>query len=151
MSGSSLRLCHNHNLDWEQGLVKILCVISTPEVFDIWDLNSIEAVHKMEKILLSWSKRKLTLPGIYSHKILSIFKIYPSFYSLPTPLEHLVKKLEKSFFKFLWNSGPNRISHNVMIQDVKEGGLRMIKINKFIDSLTVTWLRRILERSNEWS
>ena len=27
----------------------------------------------------------------------------------------------------------------------------MIKINKFIDSLKVKWLRRILERSNEWS
>ena len=60
MSKSDLRLCHNHNLNWEQGPIKILGVIFTPEVFNI---NALEAVRKMEKILLSWSKRKLILPG----------------------------------------------------------------------------------------
>ena len=80
MSGSNLRLCLNHNLDWEQGPVKILGAIFTPEVFDIWDLNSIAAVRKMEEILLSRSKRKLTLPGkITVIKSLAFFKIYPSF------------------------------------------------------------------------
>ena len=52
---------------------------------------------------------------------------------------------------FLWNSGPDRISRNVIIQVVKEGGLRMIKINKFIESLKVTCLRRILISTNKCS
>ena len=63
MSGSDLRLYHNYNLDWEQGPIKILGVIFTLEVFKIWDFNSLQAVRKMEQILQSWSKRKLTLPG----------------------------------------------------------------------------------------
>ena len=53
MSGSDLRLCHNYNLNWEQGPIKILGVIFTPEVFNIWDFNSLETVRKMEKILQS--------------------------------------------------------------------------------------------------
>ena len=140
MSGSDLRLCHNYNLDWEQGPIKILGVIFTPEVFNIWDFNSLETVRKMEKILQSWSKRKLTLS-----------KFIHLFTALLNPPEQFVKQLEKLFYKFLWNSEPDRISRNVIIQDVKEGGLRMIKINKFIESLKVTWLRRILISTNECS
>ena len=152
MSGSDLRLCHNYNLDWEQGPIKILGVVFTPEVFNIWDFNSLETVRKMEKILQSWSKRKLTLPGkITIIKSLAISKFIHLFTALPNPPEQFVKQLEKLFYKFLWNSGPDRISRNVIIHDVKEGGLRMIKINKFIESLKVTWLRRILISTNECS
>ena len=152
MSGSDLRLCHNYNLDWEQVPIKILGVIFTPEVFNIWDFNSLETIRKMEKILQSWSKRKLTLPGkITIIKSLAFSKFIHLFTVLPNPPEQFVKQLEKLFYKFLWNSGPDRISRNVIIQDVKEGGLRMIKINKFIESLKVIWLRRILISINECS
>ena len=86
MSGSDLRLCHNYNLDWEQGPIKILGVIFTPEVFNIWDFNSLEAVRKMEKILQSWSKRKLTLPGkITIIKSLAFSKFIHLFTALPPP------------------------------------------------------------------
>ena len=98
----------------------------------------------------------------HNHKIFSIFNIYSSIYSssnpppptphpLPRPPEQFVKQLGKLFYKSLWNSGPDRISRNVIIQDVKEDGQRMIKINKFIESLKVTWLRRILISTNERS
>ena len=59
--------------------------------------------------------------------------------------------ISKLFYKFLWKSGSDRISRNVIIQNVKEGGQRMIKINKFIKSLKVIWLHRILISSNECS
>ena len=39
MSRSNIKLCHDYNLDWDQGPIKILGVIFTPEVFHIWDLN----------------------------------------------------------------------------------------------------------------
>ena len=81
----------------------------------------------------------------HSHKIksLAFSKFIQLFTAFPNPPEQLVKQLEKLFYKFLTN-----ICCNVIIQDVKEGGLRMIKINKFIESLKVTWLRRILISSN---
>ena len=93
-------------------------------------------------------KKKNSPRQDHSHKISSIVKIY-SFTALPNPSEQLVKQLEKLFYKFLWNLGPDRISRNVIIQDVKE--IRMIKINKFIESLKITWLHGILISSNECS
>ena len=57
MPRSDLKLCHDYNLHWEQGSIKILGVTFTPEVFNIWDLNSQEVITKMEKkVLQSWSK-----------------------------------------------------------------------------------------------
>ena len=86
------------------------------------DLNSLEAVGKMEKILLSWSTSKLTLPGkITVIKSLAFSKFIHLFTALTNPPEQLVKQLEKLFYKCLWNSGPDRISRNAIIQDDKEG------------------------------
>lgn len=152
MSKSDLRLCREYKLDWEQGPIKILGVTFTPEVFNIWDLNSRELITKMEKVLQSWSKRKLTLPGkITVIKSLAFSKFIHLFTALPNPPDQIVKQLDRHFYKFLWNSGPDRIKRNVMIQDVKDGGLKMINTNIFIQSLKVSWLRRILLSSNECS
>ena len=63
MSRSDLQLCQEFRLDWDQGSIKILGVIFTPETFDIWDRNSELLLNKVENLLSMWSKRKLTLPG----------------------------------------------------------------------------------------
>ena len=54
-----------------------------------------------------------------------------------------MKKLDKIFYNFLWNSGPDRIKRNIIIKDVTAGGLRMINTNTFIKALHISWLRRV--------
>ena len=138
-------LCREHNLDWEQGPIKILGVTFSPEVFNIWDINSQDTLTKIEKIIKTWSPRKLTLPGrITVIKSLALSKFTHLFISLPNPPDELLKRLDKIFYKFLWNSGPDRISRNNMIRNEREGGLRMIQIRTFIKALKVTWFRRLL-------
>ena len=138
-------LCREHNLDWEQGPIKILGVIFSPEVFNIWDINSQDTLTKIEKIIKTWSQRKLTLPGrITVIKSLALSKFTHLFISLPNPPDELLKRLDKIFYKFLWNSGPDRISRNNMIRNEREGGLRMSQIRTFLKALKVTWFRRLL-------
>ena len=55
------------------------------------------------------------------------------------------------FFKFLWNSGPDRIKRSIIIKDLSVGGLRMVNINIFIKSLKITWLRRVIQNSKNIS
>ena len=87
-----------------------------------------------------WSQRKLTLPGrIIIIKSLALSKFTHLFISLPNPPDELLKRLDKIFYKFLFNSGPDRISRNNMIRNEREGSLRMIKISTFIKALKVTW------------
>ena len=64
-----------------------------------------------------------------------------------------MKELEKLFYKFLWNSGPDRIKRRIVIKNISCAGLRMIDLKSFIKALKISWLRRILQQSkpSEWS
>ena len=122
-SKSTRRLCLNYNLDWNQEPFKILGVTFTSEVFDIWDKNSNDILKKVEKIISIWSKRKLTLPGkITVIKSLALSKFVHLFLALPNPPGALVKRLNKLFFSFLWNKGPDRIKRKSIIKDLKKRG-----------------------------
>ena len=52
------------------------------------------------------------------------------------------------FYKFLWNSGPDRIKRRIMVKNIKYAGLRIVELGSFIKGLKVSWLRRILQQSD---
>ena len=152
--GSPETLCEEFALDWSQDPLKILGVTFSPLVFNIWDLNSQEILLKIKKILNHWSKRKLTLLGrITIIKSLAVSKFVHLFISLPAPPNGLISELEKLFYKFLWNSGPDRIKRRIIIKNIACAGLRMVELRSFIKALKVSWLQRILHQTkpNEWT
>lgn len=149
MSRSNNKLCKEYKLDWDQGPFRILGVTFTPEVFDIWDHNSTDIIKKIEHTLKNWSKRRLTLPGkITVIKSIALSKFVHLFLSLPNPPGDLLKTLNKLFYSFLWNSGPDRIKRSFIIKDLSKGGLRMIHIENFVAALKITWLRRQISQQN---
>lgn len=153
MNKSNRQLCRDFDLDWDQKPIKILGVTFTPEVFDVWQHNAPEILQKVENILAVWSKRKLTLQGkITIIKSVALSKFVHLFLSLPNPPDNLIQTLNKMLYKFLWNSGPDRIKRKVIVKNLSKGGLRMIKIDKFIHALKITWLRRqILQENCTWN
>ena len=154
MCKSSKTMCKQFNLDWEQRPIKILGVIFTAEVFDIWDQNSDIILEKINSMIKTWSRRKLILIGrVTIIKSLTLSKFAYLFLALPNPPGSLVKSLEKMLFEFLWNKGPDRISRMQIVKNIEAGGLRMTNVKACITSLKVTWLRRIITNSNNnnWS
>ena len=151
---SSETMCGELALDWSQEPLKILGVTFSPLVFNIWDLNSKEILIKIKNLLNQWSKRKLSLSGrITVIKSLAISKFVHLFISLPAPPLDLIKELDKLLYKFLWNSGPDRIKRKIIVKNIAYAGLRMIETTSFVKALKVSWLRRILQQSKtgEWS
>ena len=149
LSNSEKTLCDEYPLDWSQEPLKALGVVFSPLVFNIWDLNSKEVLLKVKNILNQWSRRKLTLIGrITVIKSLALSKFVHLFISLPAPPNELIKELEKMFYKFLWNSGPDRIKRRIIIKNIEYAGLRMVELRSFIKALKVSWLRRILQQSD---
>ena len=63
MCNSTKILCKEFNIDWEQKPLKILGVIFSPLVFDIWEYNLDDVMKKVKNMINVWSKRKLTLIG----------------------------------------------------------------------------------------
>ena len=84
MNKSNCILCNDFKQDWNQGDFKILGVTFTREVFDIRDKNTTGIEQKVENIIKTWSKRKLTLPGkITIIKSLALSKFVHMFMGLP--------------------------------------------------------------------
>ena len=69
------------------------------------------------------------------------------FLALPNSPGELIKQIERMFFKFLWNNGPDRIKRSIIVKNVREDGLRMINISYFIKALKISWFRRVIQNS----
>ena len=81
-------------------------------------------------------KRNLTLIGkITIMKSLALAKFVHLFLALPNPPGELIKNLNKLFYSFLWNSGPDRIKRKVIVKDMARVGLRMIQVDAFITAV----------------
>ena len=80
------KICNEYNLDWEQKSLKIVGVTFTGEVFDVWNHNLDETLHKVNSLINVWSKRRLTLPGkITDIKSLILSKFTHLIMALPNP------------------------------------------------------------------
>ena len=139
MSFRKKKIGKEYNLDWEQKRLKILGVTFTGEVFDIWNHNLDETLHKVNSLINVWSKRRLTLPGkITVIQSLILSKFTQLFMALPNPPGEFLKLLERKLNKFLWSNGPDRICRRNIVKNIHAGGLRMVNVNEFITSLKVT-------------
>lgn len=145
MRGSNIRLCQDYNLQWETGVFSLLGVNLSTDLNTITDVNYEIKLKEIETLFAAWSKRILTPLGkIIVIKNLAIPKMNHLFLSLPNPSDEFIKTLQTLCFNFLWKNGPDKIKRPVIIQNYDSGGLRMIDVNKFMNALKITWIRRMI-------
>ena len=53
------------------------------------------------------------------------------------------------FYEFLWE-GQTKIKQSVVVKEYCEGGLKMINLKAFMNSMKITWLRRIVLTDSPW-
>ena len=82
-------------------------------------------------------------------KSLALAKFIHLLLALPNPPDNLLKNIEKVFYKFLWNGGPDRIKRSIIVKNFKAGGLRMINLPEFIKALKISWFRRVIQNSEK--
>ena len=44
-----------------------------------------------------------------------------------------------------WDNKPEKIKQNTLIQKYEAGGIKMVDIRKYIQSLKITWIKRLLD------
>lgn len=55
-------------------------------------------------------------------------------------------------FNFLWKSKVDKIKRKQITQEYSDGGLKMIEINNYIQSLKSSWIRRLINSPNsKWN
>ena len=71
------------------------------------------------------------------------------FISIPNPKDETLRAINDIFFEFPW-TGPAIIKQNVVVKQYCEGGLKMINLKVFVNSMKLTWLRRVILSNSPW-
>ena len=59
-----------------------------------------------------------------------------------------MKEINTLLFKFLWDNKPDKLKRTQVTLPTSKGGLNMINIEQFIESIKITWLRRLIKSEN---
>ena len=133
---SNLTFPSSKPITWANEKVFALGVwFSTLEDKSALNSNFIEKVEKIRSILDNWSARRLTLLGkIAIIKTLAVSQIVYILSSLPTPPD-VLKTINSILYDFLWDGKGDKIKRTTMINSYAEGGLKMLDIQSFNESL----------------
>ena len=105
----------------------------------------------IKRELEQWKRRNLSPIGkICIVKSLILSKLVHIFIALPNPSVQCIKNLERMLFYFIWGHKNDKIKRTKLVQPYSEGGLKMVHVDSFINSMKLTWLRRINAASSDW-
>ena len=78
-------------------------------------------------------------------------KLVHYFIALPNPSPKCLKEIETTFFKFVWDGKNDRIKRTKITQNYEDDGLKMINVKAFVESMKVSWLKRMLTSNADWT
>lgn len=149
---SNTILCPEYNLAWNDEIFTVLGVKFSTDLSEIIDLNYDSKIEEIKRLFANWSKRVITPIGkIVVIKSLALAKLNHLILGIPNPSLAKINTIQNLFFKFLWSNSRDKVKRNIITQDYKYGGLKMIDLKCFINSLKVTWLRRLINSNNKFS
>jgi len=137
-------------LVWGNIRFKVLGVWFDVDLDKMISQNYNDKTEKMRTILISWKKIYLSIVGkvaVIKSLIIPQFNIL--FSTLPDPDAKILNTINKHVNEFLWN-GVSRIKHIVLTNDYPEGGVRMINLKAFMDSINNYWIRICIQDIAKW-
>ena len=135
---------------WTSDSAKTLGIIFSTDKHKLIENNLIPKLNDFVNCLKRWNHRKLSLMGkVTVVKTFALPKLIYPLTVLNTPPVDILKQIKSEFFKFIWESKPDKIKRSTIMQDYKNGGLRMINIDYFIWALKAGWVKRIFDDSNK--
>ena len=145
-------LCYpEFNLHWGENSFNLLGIDFHVDLFKIPKLNYDKKLVKLKSLMKAWNRRKLTPIGkIQLIKSLMISQFNHLFLSIPSPSENFIKKLNGDLYSFLWNGKTDKIKRDIVVKKYFEGGLNMLHLKNYIESLKITWVRRFYTTSSKW-
>ena len=111
---------------------------SANEVPNNWEAK----VKKIKNIINAWKGRNLTMVGkiIIIKSLLASQLTYVS--SILNLQEKVVKELNTLLYQFVWG-GKDRVKRKTIVNDYEKGGLKMINLPDFLESLKLSWIKRL--------
>jgi hypothetical protein len=151
VKNSSVKYMQHLNMIWNPPQIKVLGIWISNTLIDCVESNYMETIYEARKLFQIWSKRNITPLGrIAILKSLILSKLIQLWLLLPRPPENLLNELQKMCYNFVWNNKPDKICRKTAIKTIKNGGLGIPDLRKFISALKLTWLRKFKLSSHKW-
>ena len=133
-------------LVWGNSVFSCLGIKFSLDLDLLFELNYNQRLGNIEQTLNCWRSRSLSLIGkVTVVKTLVLPKLLFLFTTLCIHIpEKFFKKLEHSFFKFIWSGGNDRIKRKFLYNDYDQCGLKMVDIRSFALAQKLVWSRHIL-------
>ena len=137
---------------WNPHKFKILGIWFTYNLENIENLNLNDKFFEIQKLMNIWLKRTITPIGrTVVLKSLILSKLIHLWILLPNPPDNLIKKLQSEIFNFVWENKKDKIKRKISIKHIKDGGLNIPDIALYIQSLKLTWMKKIMsEKPPKW-
>ena len=120
------------------------------------ELNLVPLLNKTKNILSLWSSRNLTLMGkitiVKSFIIPRMIYVYKaSILPLIIP-RAFITKINKLLFKFIWGSNWERVSRNVLCNNIESGGAKMMHLESYLTALHAKSLSLLFDETyrSQW-
>lgn len=137
-----------HGIDFPKTAIKSLGVYFGKNKRECLQLNWDSLLEDIQNLLNSWKKRNLTYFGkITVIKTLAISKCNHLLQNINTPNE-ILTKLDRLFFKFLWNDKNDKVKRIQMKQPYENGGLKMVDVKQQLEIFRIKWVNRLITSEN---
>ena len=131
-------------LKWTNSFIKCLGIWCGPDVEGALLKNFNEKLKKLKNLLNMWSQRGLSLKG----KIAVIRSIaLPQMLYVASILyipEWVIESVDELFFNFLWSNKKAHVKKEVIVKEIKSGGLKMPLFEATVVGVKCTWVKRII-------
>ncbi len=138
-------------LDWSEPYISCLGIIISGNEDDHYNLNYKKKIMNLKSLFNSWKCRKLSLKGKIT--VINNLGLPPLLYIcsvIHTP-QKVINEVKNIVLDFLWDSKPSKIAYDVMIQNISDGGLKLMDIDSKIKSIKAIWGKRfILDGGARW-
>jgi len=136
------------DLDWSGKYVSSLGITISGNEIEHYDLNYKQRLLNLKNLLNSWKGRKLSLKGkVTVVNTLAISSLIYVASVIHTP-DIVVKEVKELIVNFMWDGKGKKIAYDVLIQNIQDGGLKLVDFESKVKTLKVSWIKR-LTNSND--
>lgn len=148
---SNERYLSHKEMKWNPYRYKILGIWFTNELKKLTEINTQDKYAEVKRLFKIWSKRLCTPLGrIAILKSLILSKLVYLWILLPNPPDKDLKEIQKLCFEFVWDKKPDKIKRKFSVQNIENGGIGIPNIYAFVQSLKLSWIRRLLSKPSKW-
>ena len=142
----------NLRFEWTSESAKTLGKTFSYEKDKLIENNLLPKLNDFVYCLKRWNHRKLSLMGkVTVVNTFALSKLICPLTVLDDPPVHIINKIKSEIFYFIFDSKPDKIKRSVLMQDYKNGGLKLLNLDYFIGALKAGYIRRIFDENNKAS